>query len=200
MPYTRNVPQANDIISNTQEPILSNFQAIDDLIQVDHIQFNSANQGKHNKVTMPIRATSPNTAANELALYTRQSGVTGNPEMVFRRHNNGSNVEFTTRQQVQQAMNTGSHGWTRLPSGVLLKWGRTQNLATNAFHTVNFAGGEPAFTQVFNIQITPFAGGANLPIVCTVTGIANTAFTVDIRRLTANPATTSVFFYAIGLG
>lgn len=58
MTYTPNVPQANQTISGTQQPILNNFGYINTTLQVEHVFNGNASgqaDGTHNKVSMPSR-------------------------------------------------------------------------------------------------------------------------------------------------
>ena len=146
--YDNTIPQANDEPSNSQPLILENFQSIQSLIEVDHVTFASDDHGKHNKVTMPVQAASPTTLATEMALFTRTSTLSGNPEMALRREANTDVIEFTSRE-------ANTDGWTRLPSGILFKWGNVIAPAAG-LSTYVFPVGPtiPVFTTVFNIQIT----------------------------------------------
>ena len=49
--------------------------AIQTLIDVNHYDFASANQGKHMFVTMPVQTQSPGTALGEMALFTMNDGI-----------------------------------------------------------------------------------------------------------------------------
>lgn len=146
MAYNNNIPQPNDAISVSQGDILNNFAAISTFVNVNHVDFNGADQGKHKWVTMPVQGAAPATGGGEIALFSRTSTLTSVPEMAFRRDTNGAVIEFTSSAPT-------AIGWTRLPSGILLKWG---NSSANGLTTYTFPAGAtiPAFTNIFSIQIT----------------------------------------------
>jgi hypothetical protein len=152
MAYKENIPQASDIPATSQADLLGNFQAIKQLIDVNHATFSSANKGKHNLLTMPEQAASPATAVNEIALFTRESAFSGQAELCARFENNGAVVEFTSGL-------AGNNGWTRLPSGFLIKWGVG---IANGDSTVTFpvAATIPAFTALYNVQLTVVGAAA----------------------------------------
>lgn len=61
MAFNRNIPPANQLLSDSQSLILDNFNSSDDSFNTDHYGFSNttANNGFHNKVTMPIIAPVP---------------------------------------------------------------------------------------------------------------------------------------------
>jgi hypothetical protein len=154
MPYNANIPQPNDELSQSQDEMLNNFQSISALINVNHIDFNGATQGKHKWVSLPNQVLAPQALADELVLYTKE--VNGNPQLFLRRQNDGAEIDFTSAV-------FGNPGWCRLPSGILLIWATINTGNTgNGNYTVNFPGAPfPVFQQVFSIQITPTWNGAN---------------------------------------
>lgn len=142
-----NVPLPGQSLAITRDPINNNFAVINTAFSVDHVSFNTANQGIHNQVTMPSLPAAPATAAAQLALFTQVSALTGISEMAFRRESNGAVIEMTAADGVA--------GWSRFPSGILMKWGQSN---ANGLATITFPVGPaiPAFTVIFSIQITTF--------------------------------------------
>ena len=151
MAYTNNIPQATDRPNNSQPLILANFAAIATLNAVNHVAFDAADQGKHKFVTMPIQGAAPGAAANEITLYSRTSVLSGRAELAFER-STGVVTEFTSALAAAQ-------GWTRLPSGILLKWMFAQITADTGITTQLWPTGAtvPAFTSVFSVFITPIS-------------------------------------------
>jgi hypothetical protein len=146
MPYTANVPQGSQRISDTQTPILNNFQSIQNLITVNHVDFDLTDQGKHNFVSMPVQAGNPGTTTYEMALYTKTSALSSVPEMFIQRDTNGAAIEFTSSVQA-------SPGWTRVPSGILFKWG----VVTGTGNTTTLfpvAGNIPVFANIFSVMVS----------------------------------------------
>jgi hypothetical protein len=145
-----NVPLTGQSLGVTRVPINQNFSVIDTAFSVDHVDYNDPNQGKHNQVTMPVQASPPTTAGGEIALFSQTSALTAVPEMAWERQSNGTVVEFTSAILA-------ATGWSRIPSGLLLKWGTGNTVASPAGPTtITFPTGAniPAFTTIFSIQIT----------------------------------------------
>ncbi len=176
--YTPNVPQANQQINNTQQPIEDNFQYIYDLLAVNHVPFNTVDTfGKHNFVTYVQRSADPITNATEMALYSKMvNGDENQIELFYRYPNNGSIVQLTGANagsssggsSVNLSSNGGSWGagtnpsgyrynagnWQYTSSGILMLFG-TANMPTNPTN-VEFPvlSGIPTFnSSVFNIQL-----------------------------------------------
>jgi len=143
MPFNENIPQSTDIPATSQAQLLANFKAIKTLVDVNHDTFSAADEGKHKFANFPEQGVNPATAVNEVALFSRESTLTGISELCVRNENNGTIYEFTSR----------GVSWTRLPSGILLKWG----IATaDGDSTVTFpvAANIPAFTTCYSVQLT----------------------------------------------
>lgn len=139
------VPQPGQSLNITRDPIRNNFSVLDTAFSVDHVAYNTANQGMHNKVTMPVQGAPPVTAAAQMALFTQVSALTGVPELAIRRESNGAVIEMTAAD--------GAVGWTRLASGLLIKYGVSNG---TGFTTVTFpvAPGIPAFSVIYTMQVT----------------------------------------------
>lgn len=144
-----NMPLAGQTLATTRDPIAANFNEINNAFTVDHFTYNSAAfiEGKHNKVTFPESAADPATLVNEVALYSKQSAFTASAELFIRKESSGSVYEFTSCLAA-------SPGWSRLPSGILLKWGNDISVAGLGIYTFPVGANIPAFTQIFNILVT----------------------------------------------
>jgi hypothetical protein len=144
--YTSNVPLATQQINQTQAPIQTNFQSIEELIDVNHVDFSDpVNFGKHNVSDYLAQANTPlgsvpsfitGIQATDINIYntipngTTILNTTQNPgypmtlvtnELIIEKGLSPSNsfIPFTaTRQDIN------GNGWTYLPSGILLKWGQ----------------------------------------------------------------------------
>jgi hypothetical protein len=80
MTYNTNVPQSTDRVSDTQAPILTNFQELNEIYGTDHYDYTTqtANEGFHAYVHLPDNTSSPPSAgAGVGAIYAKStSGVT----------------------------------------------------------------------------------------------------------------------------
>lgn len=158
MAYNNNIPQPNDDLSVSQPQILANFAEIATAFNLNHVAFNATGEGKHMFVEMPNQnASPPTTIANEVGLYCNTSTLTAQPELFFIKQlgttapaplNGANGYEFTSSNYILNG------GWTRLPSGILMKWGTFSTGGSTG--TVVFPTGAtiPAFSNVYNIQLT----------------------------------------------
>ena len=192
MAYNPNIPQPTDLLSQSQTDILANFQAIQTLIDVNHVDFASGNQGKHFFIQFPVQSPVPTTGGGEVGLYCQTSTYTTNPELVFSHQNGAGIVEFTSSLQA-------SAGWTYLPSGILLKWGQG---TANGSATINFpvAATIPVFNNVFSVQLTPYQNTvSDANIFVTLTSFNATSITAYGSTRVTTGATAVIFQYlAIG--
>ena len=145
MAYSNSIPAANDLLSQSQADLQQNFAAIQTLIEVNHATFADADEGKHKFVSFPEQGADVTVAANEKAIYAKQSALSGVAELFIRNESDGTVTEFTSSGQT-------ANGWTRLPSGIMIKWG-TSTVGANASANVNFDATIP-FTTVYNILVT----------------------------------------------
>jgi hypothetical protein len=134
MTFNPNVPQPNDLLSDSQVDILQNFSSSNTSFGINHYPFDDAtiNNGKHKFVQMPVQGSTPVIAAGDGALYTRTDGgesqlfytpdATGNTYQITRciTASSGTFGTFTVFDGTQPRV-TG--GWTFLPGGLLMQYG-----------------------------------------------------------------------------
>lgn len=148
MAYKNSIPVASDLLSQSQDDILNNFAAIKTLIDVNHVTFDAAGQGKHVIAEFPVQSPVPTTGAGEVGLYCQTSAITGNPELVYAPESAATTYEFSSAVKNEK-------GYAMLPSGIIMKWGSgTVNANTTAVATFEAGAGVPAFTTVYNVQVT----------------------------------------------
>lgn len=207
MVYQPNIPQPTDLLSTSQSDILNNFSALQTLIDVNHVDFNSADQGKHKWVTFPSQGATPPAgsgfAPTELGLYNAVYALTAHQELYVNKTNQATVVQVPSTASIlssNSAPAQNSFGWTLLPSGIVLRWGNfsgftglnTVTLATNATNG-------PALTQILNVQVTPYdpsAGDVNFAVRL-ANIISPTQFNVYISSRTASGAGTGGFQYLV---
>lgn len=205
--FNGNIPQPTDQISQSQDQILQNFQAIQALVDINHVDFASADQGKHKWITMPSQGAIPPAgsgfAAGELGLYNAVNALTTKNELYINKTNQVTVVQVPATASVlssNSAPAQNSFGWTQLPSGIVLRWGNfsgftglnTVTLATNA------ANG-PALTQILTVQLTAYdPAGADSNFAVRLSSILSpTQFRVYISSRTAAGAGTGGFQYLV---
>lgn len=188
MAYQANIPQATDKLRISQADLLNNFIAIDSFVSANHYGFASGNVGKHLYLQMPETAA-PATAANEAGLYANNGTISGTTELFFRRESNGSSIGFTEA-------NLATTGWTKLPSGLILKWGNG-TVGANADATVTFDGvGVAAFTTVYSVNCTINGGTGGLDKGFYYKSYTTTTLTV--YNANANGGNRNFFYMVVG--
>lgn len=162
-----NVPLSGQTLSVTRVPINQNFSVIDTAFSEDHVDYNIAGQGQHNKVSFPTQNPVPAPQAGICQLYSQISAITNQPELVFT-HQAGSTAPNPAKIVEFTSAGWANPGWTRLPSGILLKW--NEGVATNGSNNVTVDVDvvdptSPPFTNIY----TAFAILGNLNIGETLT-------------------------------
>jgi len=197
MAYNPNIPQAGDIISQSQAQILQNFQEINTLIGVNHIDFSDpTNEGKHKFVTMPEQGSDPVTGATELALYAKHS-IYGQvtTELFIRDPSNGGVFDITSSF-------AGANGWTFLSSGLLMMWGFGNATGDTGNVTITqLPGGTgPVFSAIYYFSAQSYRfGGVPTNDYVQVTNFTATTFRLFCsERTTTNPANVNYRWLAIG--
>lgn len=158
MSYTPNVPVSGQSLGNSRPIINQNFQTIQTVFDINHVDFNVSGAGKHNLIQIPTaQSASPGTIAGEIALYSKN--VSGVPQLFFQKQNiaaAGADIQMTTN--VDPVALEG--GTSFLPGGLILQWGK----AANGGAGTTIVGFNSAFpNNVFNVSVTPISAGATYP-------------------------------------
>ncbi len=198
MPSTLiDVPLATNTLAASQPSIRTNFNVISVAFSQDHVNYNvtigDGTQGMHNQVTFPRQGGDSVTTGTNVAVYSKLNAAGTESALFFRKQTNGAVIDFTSSLQNQS-------GWTRLPSGILLKWGQAAMTAnTNVTVAFPVGAGIPVFTAIYNIQATSYMGnnGASAPQLSNITVLG---FDIYSRRILLDPATGNFQYFAIGLG
>lgn len=206
MAYSNNIPKPTDQLNDSQLDLLNNFIAIQNLVGINHINFNVPDQGKHSQVTLPsipnanVAAPTP-TGPSELNIYTRVSANTNAPELTWQRQNAGIITEMTAARVEPPVPNMPRNGWSKTASGLLLKWGRGDSPGTGYVvnYPLNINGVvAPVFDgPPFIVLTTPFSVNS---VAMAVTLNGNASFTVNTYSTVSGAAGASEFYYlAIGV-
>ncbi len=195
-PYNSSIPQATDRINQSQGQLLGNFQEIPLLLGVNHLNFGDPNQGKHKFVTFPSQGGAPVTLGTDIDVY---NAVTGGTQQLYVQRSAGTPIPFT------QNYTNAARGWTYLPSGVLMVWGRENNFTLNPVQTYTFSTGLvglPVFTNAspvmqFTRMHTGYASNNNQIMLDSTAGTTTTQFTV--RRSVSSVSIISFMWVAIGV-
>ena len=195
-----NVPLAGQTLGVTRVPINQNFATIDTAFQVDHVDYNIAGQGQHNKVSFPVQNPVPAQQAGIVQLYSQLSAITNQPELVFA-HQTGSTAPLAA--QIVEFTSAGwtNPGWTRLPSGILLKWHSGIGFGGGGSVTINVntdVPGSPPFAALLTVQSTTLDSSHSYNNVISISVIAFPNVTFS-KFGGANPGgSVTVAYLAIG--
>ena len=157
MAYRNNIPLQTDQYRNSQNDILDNFQQINAVFNVNHGSFGSADIGRHRFIQFSPQGAAPATGATEIALYSAVGAISGVAELVFKRHTGPATViPFTEGDTALQ-------GWTRLPSGLVIKWNTVLVSAIDANNNVilNLPLNGPVLNTLFWGAVFPQADPGN---------------------------------------
>ncbi len=192
MAYNNAIPAANDRLSQSQSDIQGNFAAIQTLVGINHINFGSANQGKHLYLQLPEHAA-PTTAIDEAGFYANVGAASGVTELYFRRENNDATpIPMTETKNV-----TPTSGWTFLPSGLLLQW---DNININLNPTpITFPrpfkiGTVPKFISLTNIQQSTHTDIVQIANVA----VTNAGFSAQSRNTSGSFEASRAYMIALG--
>jgi hypothetical protein len=193
--FNNAVPQATQKLATTQAPILSNFQAINELINTNHVSFSDVvNYGKHNLTTFPLQSILPTTSAGQMSIYCAAAATVNGMELFYQYPSNGTRVQLTP--VVSSGADAANPGYTTMPGGVIMKWGTATGLVPGA-NTILFpvGGGIPAYTtSVFTVQYTPGSTNANSVPGPYINNITLSQFQFNV------PVTTASTIYWISIG
>lgn len=170
--YTADVPQGNQQINNTQQPINYNFQDIADLLAVNHIPLNTADTfGSHNIVNYVIQSGDPATGSTDIAVYAKNVSTSAQGcELFYRYPNNGSVTQLTgtnsstTQSNTSSTANSGSYTGGTYSNGYQYYAGTWQINQGIIIMTGSIFVPYPS-TYYFNIPT-----GTNIPIFSTIYG------------------------------
>lgn len=145
--YDENIVNGPDLLSQSQPDMLSNFKALDDLINVNHIGFNNADAGKHKFVTLPLRLSFIS-RFNALIIANRDS-LTNETELYF---SNPTTITSFSLTSHTQPFNQPT--WSSLSDKLIIK-----TMTVSAFRgsqNILFPTGPgiPRFTRALSVQLT----------------------------------------------
>ena len=196
--FSTNIPQSAQKVSATQAQIESNFQAIKELINVNHVGFTDAvNYGKHTFTSLPFQVSDPTTLSGEMALYCKQTVSGPNAAEIFYRYpSNGTVVQLTGNLTSGGAA---TNGYAYMSSTVFIMWGTATGIV-NGSNTITFptTSGYPAFsTTPYQIYFTAATNYSNL--TSTAPYISSSSTTQFTFQVNATNYATSIYWLALGV-
>ncbi len=210
MVYQPTKPQPNDNLDVSVTDIQQNFLTANTVMNINHYPFDdaTANKGKHKAVVIPIPVPTPKPvlSANEAALYTdmatqtqlfftSDNGPTGNQTYQMTRAVDAAIATFGTSTNyppniIGVPVTNQTGGWTFLPGGILLQYGRMNSTggSTAVTFPIDFT------TQVFSIQATRVQNSGS-DAAWGINGLTISGFNFN-----SNSSTVGVTFYWVAIG
>ena len=203
--YDETIPLVAQKLNYTQPIIKSNFQAIKELIEKNHIDFNSvAGVGKHSKIDLPVQAPVPAFANDDNGLYTFLNATTSKNELYVHKQiagvATGTGIPFTASILSNTATAACTNGWSYLPSGLLIRWGTKVGdgaLATLSINTATISGG-PVLTKALISYVSAYGASGSTAFYCMQTGLTATG-TLNLKASAVIAANQYVRYLVIGV-
>jgi len=166
MPFNPNIPQPNDLLTDSQGDLLANNQQLDTSFGINHYAFSdlTANNGKHKYVQMPVQSADPPLSAGVGVLWTL-ADANGNSQLVYDQDLNGAMRRMQLTAGTLAGTNNltfgenSTNGWTFLPGNLLLQYGSVSSPGGSG--TVVFPIAFKTATTPFSIQLTPRNDGSH---------------------------------------
>jgi hypothetical protein len=199
--YYTDIPFATNNPSNDQPLMQQNTDAINNLIGEDHFSFNNNNGGLHQKTRLVNQSGLPSGIASGMGtVYTKTvaTSASTNESSLFYVPDGTSNQYQLTRTIAPSGSLFGTNtnytgdqtgGWTFLPGGLLLQYGRIANLAKPISVTFPISFTSDVFSITSTINQT-----SNLSPIG-VDSVSITGFTI----ITAGTVPPFLFWIAIGV-
>src|SRR5688572_19519069 len=121
MSFTDGIPLNGQSLGDSRDLVRNNFSTLRTAMQVNHLNINGANSGKHDFVQM-VNRTTPTILANESALYSRAIG--GVTQLCLTGDANAEQYVMTRMDTANYAtFGLDTDGWTFLPGRLLFQYG-----------------------------------------------------------------------------
>lgn len=207
MTYVPRPFASGDTLVSSRDPIRTNFTLLEDRFNENHVNLDGGvGGGKHSFLQIPetLTANILATADNEVGFYAKFANVpVPTASLFYRSQSSGSEyqltravdtdiLEFGTNTQYEVGPPTLNGGWTFLPGGLIMQYGRVNSPSAGNI-TVLFPSDDAFNPAPFSIQLTVEAG-AGIPVSVRIGTITRTQFEISLGT-----AATSIFWTAIGI-
>lgn len=194
-----NVPTIGQTLSNSRPQIQTNFQTIDSSFSYDHSAFATAVPGQHIKVTLPRQAAAPVQSGTNVILGSKAGTFSGETELFYARQI-GTAAPLGAKVFNFTEAGFSSTGWTRLPSGILVKWANNLAIggASVSYNTFAISGG-PNFNTIYTVYVTASDNTATFGSNVLLQLVANPNITVYTANGLVPPVNTRVSYLILGV-
>lgn len=213
--FNNNIPQPGDFLSDSQQDLLINNRALDEVYDRNHYNFSvtdATTRGKHkfiellNRAALPAPATPLVTSSG--TVYTKQTAGTGTSNLYYSNDDSGREYRLTSVVSngsaavafpllgTNTALINGVGGFTWLGQGVILQYGLVINptLSPVTFPVVFTA-------PPFNIQLTPTGSGStsgSFPYRVESPTVTANGFSITLNIGGSGFGITGIYWSAIG--
>lgn len=201
MAFLPSIPQATDILANSQGDILNNFTILGAIAGNSNVGSATINSvAGFNQLNLASQGTFVPSFNGNNGLWSGTYAVTGKQE-VWLNYQNGNQYPITASILSNLPTTAYQDGWTYLPSGLIFKWGSSTTGTSGAF-TYNMPTGAtiPVFSKVFNASVTLWETAASdTNHAVRLVNFTNTQISLwGSQRTTTTPAIVGFIWYAIG--
>lgn len=153
------IPQPGQTLGFTRDDVLANFTSISQQFEVDHVAYNTAGNGFHNKVTFVLQNGTPplpiNVPANAFDMYCAVEPISATNQLYLKVGPDATanlGIPFTFVNSANNPQLT----YTQLPSGVIMQWGISSVTSSGTGTTINLTPNGKSYTGVntYSIQLT----------------------------------------------
>lgn len=190
MTFDSSKPNANESPSQFPAQAQTNWQRIETIVSGDH-QWNDsadASDGKHVKARFPEQTSAPSTAANEAALYSKEAQSVS--QMFIRRESDGAEVQITS-SDVSDTTAQSTNGYSCLPGGVLIQWGKKSSPGSSG--SVTFPKAFSAAPYSLSVDLQRSSGNQSVTV-----SSSSAPTTSSFSYLSSSGGSTFLYWIAIG--
>lgn len=191
MTFTGGIPQPGQSLGQTQAAVNNNFTNYFNAFSVNHVQPNGDGtypQGKHKFSEYVVQAMSPATSNAEVAEYSR--AISGVAQLFLQKANQLAGASDIQMSRVDTGALSANPGYSFLPGGTMIQWGRDAFTGTALAKTVTFP--IPFTANIFTVYAFP-VGFNNI-----FHGDSETLTDVIISRNTGTGSGQNFWWLAIG--
>lgn len=196
MSFNAAIPQATDPRAQSAIQMKANFQAINSVFSVNHVQINGDpvngyEEGQHVVLTMRPQAGDPVTSADEIAIYNKL--VTGVPELFYAPNSAQTPIQLT-RDSIDTT--TANAKYTFIAGPFTIYGGKISN-PTNGQNVIL----SPTTTLLYVglvVNILKFISPTTIYTAC-ATNLVGSAFDISYSTTITNPNALDVYYFAIGI-
>lgn len=197
--FSTNIPQSGQKISSTQVPMQSNFQAISELINVNHVGFTDPNNyGMHTYLSLPAQGSAPSTSSSEMAIYCAAS-TGANPYEIYYRYPSDGTIVQLSGSSTDTGSSTGvaTDGFAYLSSTLFMKWGTASGITTGT-NTITFPTSSdiPVFSSIYTVYYTQASVATSYLIESYISSTSTTQFTLYVPT---SGFASSIYWLAFGV-